>query len=200
MKQLKVESSKSQKILKVMQELTEQEFAKKRQDATKMFVQAITYYPEKKVLVASDAIMMVIWKVNDFNLLKVLSTAKKVVHFIYSNGMLTQVAKPDKLEVLDYKKVIPNCNAYVKLEDLDVKAMKESGVTNMDVLLEYSCICSQSRFKPVNFERASAMADFNIIEFIKSEHEKPVMLKSNKSKLICLIMPLREDKIKIHMK
>ena len=200
MKQLKVESKSSQKILKVMQELIEQNKTKAKQNASKKFLEAITWHPDKQTLVATDAVMLIVWKVNDNNLLKVLSTAKKYVYFKYDNGMLSQVFKPESLAVLHYNEIIPRFNAHVRFEDLDIKVMKNEGITTMDVYLEYACICAQSRFNSVNFERASAIADYDVLEFIKGNSEKPVMLKSNSSRIVCVIMPLREDKIKVRLK
>ena len=200
MKQLKVESKKSQIILKIMQELIEQDKTKVKQNASKKFLEAITWYPDKQTLVATDAVMLIVWKVNDNSLLKVLSTAKKYVYFRYDNGVLSQVAKPEGLAVLHYGSLLPKCNAYTKFVDLDVEAMKNIGVTMMDIYLEYACICAQSRFAPINFERASAITDYDILEFVKGDSEKPVMLKSNSNRVVCVIMPLREDKIKIQLK
>lgn len=200
MKQLKVESKSSQKILKVMQELIEQDKTKTKQNASKKFLEAITWHPDKQTLVATDAVMLIVWKVNDKSLLKVLSTAKKYVYFRYDNGILSQAAKPEGLAVLHYGSLLPRCNAYTKFVDLDIETMKKVGVTMMDIHLEYACICSQSRFAPINFERASAITDYDVLEFVKGDSEKPVILKSNSSRVACVIMPLKEDKIKIQLK
>lgn len=200
MKQLKVESRNSQRILNVMQMITEQEMAEKKQRVSLKFLKAITWYPEKQTLMATDSAMIVVWKVNDSELLKVLKTANKPVHFSYSDGILNQMQRPEGMTVLQYDMFIPKFDAYVKFESLDIDRMDDLGIARKDIMLEYVCICSQARFNPIYFKHASMMTVYDSFEFMNGDKESPIKLKSNKDRIVCLIMPLMKDKIKIMMK
>lgn len=201
MKQVRIQSKTTDKILSTMQVLASMPFCKTRQDKTNIFVTALTYYPDKQVMVGTDAQMMLIWKVNDMDLLKALSIFKETSWFRYKAKILEQVPKPGVFSALNYRNLIPVFDSYAKLEELDMKVMDELGIDKPLQLLEYACICARTRFKLIHFERMAGITkEWNTMEFLKNQEERPVMLKANKLRLMALVMPLRKDRIKIYDK
>lgn len=202
MSQLKVEikSEETNKILKEIKTMHSSRICKERQEASNTFLTAITYYPEKNVLVGTDAKFMLIWKINDNDLLSSLKNIESISWFKYEENALKQISKPDNLKAIDYKKLIPKFDAYCKLDELDVEAFECIEVEKHLMLLEYACICSRARFNPRIFEQIYKIAKWDTIEFLSSDKSKPIMFKSNSSRLMALIMPLREDKIKTYKK
>lgn len=201
MKQVRIQSKTTDKILSTMQVLASMPFCKTRQDKTNIFVTALTYYPDKQVMVGTDAQMMLIWKVNDNELLKALSMFKETTWFNYKAKVLEQVSKPGVFSALNYRKLMPVFDSYAKFEELDMKVMDELGIDKPIQLLEYACICSRTRFKMIHFERmVNITKEWNTMEFLRNQEEKPVMLKANKLRLMALVMPLRKDRIKIYDK
>ena len=85
--------------------------------------------------------------------------------------------------------------------ELEQMVMDELGIDKPLQLLEYACICARTRFKLIHFERmVNITKEWNTMEFLKNQEEKPVMLKANKLRLMALVMPLRKDRIKIYDK
>lgn len=202
MKQLKIESNYTRQILRLMQKMANEEICTKKKNETGVFLTALTWYPEKKVLVATDSLMLLIWKVNDSELLKELCYFTEISFFCYdvSSMYLCQIRKPDKFRVINYKKLIPPYEHYVNLKELDKTFMKQLGVSEYDIMLEYACICSGTRFRSLHFERLVSIAEWDIMEFMKDKKNCPVEFKSKESRLIALVMPLSEMEMKIYKK
>ena len=200
MKQLRISNQWTKRFFGIARDLYTSEFTKKRQSETrqKYYFLAISWYPEKQVMLATDALMMLIWKVNDDELLKWLKQFKKQTFFEYNAGVLEEAVVPDKYvkhTAVDYSKFIGRYKSYSKFEDLDMKVFEDLDVNYSTVLLEYACIVSRSRFRLLHFERISALGECNTIEYDETKEEYPVMLKMNEHRLMCVVMPLRKDKI-----
>lgn len=200
MKQLKISNQWTKKFFGIARDLYASDFAKKRQKETKQkyYFLAISWYPEKQVMLATDALMMLIWKVNDTELLKWLKQFNKQTFFEYNAGVLEEAGLPAqyaRYTPVDYNKFVGRYKSYSKFENLDMKVFEDLSVSYSTTLLEYACIVSRSRFKPLHFERISALGKCNTIEYDETKEEYPVMLKMNEHRLMCVVMPLRKDKI-----
>lgn len=200
MKQLRISNQWTKKFFSIARDLYASEFAKKRQKETKAkyYFLAISWYPEKQVMLATDALMMLIWKVNDERLLKWLKQFNKQTFFEYNAGVLEEVGIPAQYArhtAVDYNKFVSRYKSYSKFEELDIKTLENLDVKYSTILLEYACIVARSRFKPIHFERIASLGRCNTIEYDETKEEHPVMLKMNEHRLICIVMPLRKDKI-----
>lgn len=200
MKQLRISNQWTKRFFNVARDLYTSEFANKRQKETKRkyYFLAISWYPEKQVMLATDALMMLIWKVNDEGLLKWLKQFNKQTFFEYNAGVIEEVGIPAqyaKYTAVDYSKFIGKYKSYSKFEELDIEAFESLDVEYSTILLEYACIVVKSRFRPLHFERMSSLGKYNTIEYDETKEEHPVMLKNNEHRLMCIVMPLRKDKI-----
>ena len=198
MKQLRISNQWTKKFFSIAKDLYTSEFAKERQLKAKYYFLAISWYPEKQVILATDALMMLIWKVNDEELLKWLKQLKKQTFFKYNAGVLEEVGVPDqyvRYPAVDYNKFIGRYKSYSKFEELDMEAFENMDISYATVLLEYACIVSRSRFRPLHFERISSLGKCNTIEYDETKEEYPVLLKMNEHRLMCVVMPLRKDRI-----
>lgn len=198
MKQVRISNQWTKKFFSIAKDLYTSEFAKERQSKAQYYFLAISWYPEKQVILATDALMMLIWKVNDEELLKWLKQFKKQTFFAYNAGVLEEVGPPAqyaKHPAVDYNKFIGRYKSYSKFEELDMEAFENMDVSYATALLEYACIVSRSRFRTLHFERISSLGKCNTIEYNETKEEYPVLLKMNERKLICVVMPLRKDRI-----
>lgn len=200
MKQLKISNQWTKRFFGIARDLYTSEFAKKRQSETKAkyYFLAISWYPDKQVILATDALMMMIWKVNDDELLRWLKQFKKQTFFRYDADILEEVGPPAqyaKCTAVDYNKFIGRYKSYSKFEEFDIETFESLGVNYSTILLEYACIVSRTRFRPIHFERISSLGECNTIEYDETKEEHPVLLKMNEHRLMCVVMPLRKDKI-----
>lgn len=198
MKQLRISNQWTKRFFSTAKDLYTSEFAKERQLKAKYYFLAISWYPEKQVILATDALMMLIWKVNDEELLKWLKQFKKQTFFKYNAGILEEVGVPDqyvRYPAVDYNRFIGRYKSYSKFEELDMEAFENMNVSYATVLLEYACIVSRSRFRTLHFERISNLGKCNTIEYDETKEEYPVLLKMNEHRLMCVVMPLRKDRI-----
>lgn len=200
MKQLRISNQWTKRFFSIARGLYTSEFAKKRQKETKAkyYFLAISWYPEKQVMLVTDALMMLIWKVNDEELLKWLKQFKKQTFFEYNAGVLEEVGLPAqyaKYTAVDYNRLVGKYKSYSKFDELDMKALENLNVKYSTILLEYACIVARSRFRPIHFERIASLGKCNTIEYDETKEEHPVMLKMNEYRLMCVVMPLRKDKI-----
>lgn len=200
MKQLKISNQWTKRFFGIARDLYTSEFAKRRQPEVKAkcYFLAISWYPEKQVILATDALMMLIWKVNDEELLRWLKQFKNQTFFEYNAGVLEEVELPAqyaKYAAVDYNRFVGRYKSYSKFEELDVETLESLGVNYSTILLEYACIVSRTRFRPIHFERISSLGECNTIEYDETKEEHPVMLKMNEHRLMCVVMPLRKDKI-----
>ena len=200
MKQLRISNQWTMKFFSIARCLYASDFAKERQIETKQkyYFLAMSWYPEKQIILATDALMMLIWKVNDTELLKWLKQFNKQTFFEYNTGVLEEVGLPAqyaKYTAVDYSKFVGKYKSYSKFEDFDMEAFENLGVNYSTTLLEYACIVSKSRFRPLHFERISTLGKCNTIEYDETKEEYPVMFKMNEHRLMCVVMPLRKDRI-----
>lgn len=198
MKQVRISNQWTKKFFSIAKDLYTSEFAKEKQLKAKYYFLAISWYPEKQVILATDALMMLIWKVNDEELLKCLKQFKKQTFFKYNAGVLEEVGPPAqyaKYSAVEYNKFVGRYKSYSKFEELDMEAFENMDVSYATVLLEYACILSRSRFRTLHFERISSLGKCNTIEYDETKEEYPVLLKMNEHRLICVVMPLRKNKI-----
>lgn len=205
MKQLRISDRWTKRFLSTARDLYASEFAKKTQAEikAKYYFLAISWYPEKQVMLATDALMMMIWKVDDEELLRWLRQFKKQTFFKYDAGVLEEVGLPVqyvKHMAVDYSKFVGIYKSYSKFDELDMKTFENLGIEYSMTLLEYACITSKSRFRPLHFERIAKLGKFDTIEYDETREEYPVLLKMNKHRLICVVMPLRKNKIIRHDK
>lgn len=198
MKQVRISNQWTKKFFSIAKDLYTSDFAKERQLKAKYYFLAISWYPDKQVILATDALMMLIWKVNDEELLKQLKQFKKQTFFKYNAGILEEVGPPAqyaKYPAVDYNMFVGRYKSYSKFEELDMEVFENMDVSYATVLIEYACILSRSRFRTLHFERISSLGKCNTIEYNETKEEHPVLLKMNEHRLICVVMPLRKDKI-----
>lgn len=201
---MKVIEKKSQRILKAMQDMSVDMYAMKRQDKVKTFVQTIMWYPERKTLAATDTAMLLVWRVTDPSLLRGLEKLTEVACLWYSqtNCTLQMHEKPEGLKTLDYKMLVPQFTHSVNMAEVDKEDwFKKDKMPQWVKLLEYACITTHTRFNSMHFERVADLTEWKVMEINPENPVSPVKLRScNEDKLICLVMPLVKEEIKIERK
>lgn len=201
---MKVIEKKSQRILKAMQDMSVDTYAMKRQDKVKTFVQTIMWYPDRKTLAATDTAMLLVWRVTDESLLRGLEKLTEVTCLWFSSTdcTLSRQGKPDGLKMLDYKVLVPQFTHSVNMAELDKEGYFEKDkMPGWVKLLEYACITTHTRFNSMHFERVADLTEWKVMEINAENPVSPVKLRScNEDKLICLVMPLVKEEIKIERK
>ena len=201
---MKVIEKKSQRILKAMQDMSVDMYAMKRQDKVKTFVQTIMWYPERKTLAATDTAMLLVWRVTDPSLLRGLEKLTEVACLWYSqtNCTLQMHEKPEGLKTLDYKMLVTQFTHSVNMAEVDKEDwFKKDKMPQWVKLLEYACITTHTRFNSMHFERVADLTEWKVMEINPENSVSPVKLRScNEDKLICLVMPLVKEEIKIERK
>ena len=175
-------------------------FAHASKKASKVYdFDCILFDKSNNCLVSTNSISLMIWKVNDEELLKDLNRKCRSTWTFFKYNMVWQKLEEKQMDPRKfpmYKKAIPEYSKYAKI---NVESDFESSISSSDkwiYYMEYACLLEGRRFNPVWF-RMLGNIEFSTIHFGVSSGLRSIMLKSKKNRMMVIISSYIDREIKI---
>lgn len=209
MEKIKIENESTRSILSVMYKITNSKRAKQylKKKSSQALYNVIFWDAEKKNLVATDGIMILIYNIIEKSLVEALGDVDGYFLTNSVGNSIEQILEPLDGVFPPYRNLLSKWryNKYVELqsikENFHITPLVNRFSRNFDLLYEVSVCMSGSLFCSDSFNMLSTL-EFDTIWFDDTKDNvcRPVRLKNNKERILAMIMPLMPAKIEIKTK
>lgn len=209
MEKIKIENENVRNILSVMYKISNSKRAKQylKKKPNQALYNVIFWDAEKKNLVATDGIMILIYNVTEKSLVGVLGDVDGYFLTNSVGNSIEQILDPLEGIFPPYRNLLSKWkySKYVELqsikENFHIAPLANRFSRNFDLLYEVSVCMSGSLFCSDSFNMLSTL-EFDTIWFDDTKDNvcRPVRLKNSKERILAMVMPLMPAKIEIKTK